>query len=81
LQALAGRVNEDFETELADYIAMVRQEVGQDHITGNPEEVLSAMKHERFLHIARVEFGVLRGLEDSMIVAEANRIFPEGTVL
>jgi hypothetical protein len=81
LQTLAGKVNVDLEQEAAEYIAMVRQEVGQNHITGDPDAVFASMKRERFLQTAQVEFCLLRGINRSVIKAEADRIFPEGTIL
>jgi hypothetical protein len=81
LQTLAGKANEQIETEEAEYIAVVRSEVGQDHITGDPEEVLTTMKRDRFLQMANFEYCMLRGMSRTQVETEANRIFPEGMVL
>ena len=81
LQALAARVNEQIETEEADYIAMVRNEVGEAHINGDPEEFLSVLKRDRFLQMAQFDYCVLRGVSRAVLEEEANRIFPEGLTL
>jgi hypothetical protein len=81
LQALAARVNEQIETEEGDYIAMVRNEIGEPHINGDPEEFLSVLKRDRFLQMAQFDYCVLRGVSRTVLEEEANRIFPEGLTL
>jgi hypothetical protein len=81
LQALAARVNEQIETEEGDYIAMVRNEIGEPHINGDPEEFLSVLKRDRFLQMAQFDYCVLRGVSRTVLEEEANRIFPEGLML
>ena len=81
LQTIAGTINLELETELGDYADLVRSEAGLSHITGDPESVFSEIKRARFLQTAEVELCMLRGIDRTSVLAEANRIFPEGTVL
>lgn len=81
LQRIAAKVNEEFEGEATDYIEMVRTEIGQPHISQDPDALLSEWKRDRFLQIARVEFVLLRGIDPALIQAEADRIFPPGVML
>lgn len=81
LQTLAGTINEEFEREIADYIGSIRREAGDSHITGNPEEIFTAMKRDRFLQTADIEFGMLRGIDCREVAAHAEQIFPKDLTL
>ena len=81
LQTLAASVNEAMEAEHGDYMAALRSEAGESHIDGDPDEHFAALKRDAFIQAAEVEFCKLRGLTKSLLIIEANRIFPAGTVI
>lgn len=81
LQTLAGTINEEFEREIAEYIGSIRREKDQEHIAGNPEEIFTTMKRDRFLQTADIEFGMLRGIERQEVARHAKDIFPADMIL
>lgn len=81
LRTLAGSVNSTFEEEIADYIDAVRAQVGTDSVHGDPEAEFTALKRDRFLQTALIEFSMFRGLDPALVRREAEHVFPADMVL
>ena len=81
LQTMAAAINGRLDNETADFMAVLTQEAGQSHITGDPDDVVTHLKRERFLQTADIEFGMLRNIDRQLVAREAALIFPEGVML
>ena len=83
LRTLAGAVNESCGTDpdLADQartFASIKQ-LAVGSVTNDEFETQKLIR-ERFLHMADVEFGMLRGMDRSLVRREAVRVFPENAL-
>ena len=81
MRTMAGTVNNTFEEEISEHIALVR--AGQGSLDSNVdcEQILTKLKRERFLLTADIEFGMLRGIDRKIVSREADRVFPEDIVV
>jgi len=81
LQIMAGRVSEEFDAENEEYVDMIKLEAGAPHIVTDTDVQMTAMKRERFLITADVDFGLIRGIDRQLVRMHTERVFPEGTML
>jgi hypothetical protein len=81
LARMAAETNEEFERDHAQTCAQVRENARQSYPPGNPDATISALKRDLFLEKARIEFSVIRGLKAEAVRAEAEKVFPRGTIL
>ena len=81
MRTMAGTVNNTFEDDIAEHIALIR--AGQEPSDSNVdcENILTMLKRDRFLQTADIEFGMLRGIDRKIVSREADRVFPKDIVV
>ncbi|MES2832097.1 MAG: hypothetical protein V4695_08905 [Pseudomonadota bacterium] len=87
LQTMAGAINEscdaddDMRTQAEIAVAEAQSDASKGQVEACLDRETTKLKRDRFLHTARIELGLLRGIDQQLITAEAERIFPENMIL
>lgn len=81
LQTMAARVSNEFDAENQEYVDAIKLGSGAPHLITDTDIQMPAMKRERFLITADVDFGLIRGIDRQLVRMHAERVFPKGTIL